>query len=312
MLAGARAHSEASITVAEPTDVQGVDSAPDRDQSFERWFDSSVPVDGGLRRFALYNLWVASPLSKSQVERLGERLVASDAPSDVDLRLLHELLLSRSSTLELAIARVGDHLQLAPTSRIKNTGTILEKLRRNGGSGLKSMQDLAGMRIVGTFDRRGQDEAAGRVRDLFAMEERAPKVIDRRVAPMHGYAAVHVVVFPDDAPIEVQIRTERQHEWAELFEKLADLVGRDIRYGQPPRRGWTAEEFAAMDSLSQKLAIVEYELRASTVRRALALAGWIAAVERAEFARPDDPALDVHLRQVDAALAEFRESVDEL
>jgi hypothetical protein len=109
-----------------------------------------VPVGRGLRRFALYNLRVASPLSKSQIERLGERLVASDTPSDADVQLLHELLLSRSNALEVAIARVGDHLQLAPTSRIKNTGTILEKLRRNGGSGLKSMQDLAGVRIVGT------------------------------------------------------------------------------------------------------------------------------------------------------------------
>lgn len=104
----------------------------------------SVPADRGLRRFALYNLRVESPLSKSQIERLGERLVVSDAPSDADVQLLRELLLSRSNALEVAIARLRDHLQLAPTSRIKNTGTILEKLGRNGGSGLKSMQDLAG------------------------------------------------------------------------------------------------------------------------------------------------------------------------
>jgi hypothetical protein len=83
----------------------------------------SVPGSAALRRFALYNPRVASPLSKSQVERLGERLVASDEPANADLQLLRELLLSRSSTLQLAIARVRDHLQLAPTSRIKNTGT---------------------------------------------------------------------------------------------------------------------------------------------------------------------------------------------
>jgi hypothetical protein len=59
---------------------------------------------------------------------------------------------------------------------------------------------------------------------------------------MHGYAAVHVVVFPDDAPIEIQIRTAWQHEWAELFEKLADLVGRGIRYGESPRRAWSPDD----------------------------------------------------------------------
>jgi ppGpp synthetase/RelA/SpoT-type nucleotidyltranferase len=82
--------------------------------------------------------------------------------------VLRELLLERSNLLELAIARVRDQLRLAPTSRIKNTGTILEKPRRNGGSGLKSMQDLGGMRIVGEFDRRGQDDVVQRVCELFA------------------------------------------------------------------------------------------------------------------------------------------------
>ena len=67
-----------------------------------------------------------------------------------------------------------------------------------------------------------------------------------------------------------------------------------------------------MDSLHQTLVLVDYELRASTVRRALALAAWIAAVERAEFAAPDDPGLDVHLHHVDAALADLRDSVDKL
>jgi ppGpp synthetase/RelA/SpoT-type nucleotidyltranferase len=37
-------------------------------------------------------------------------------------------------------------------------------------------------------------------------------VIDRRAEPMHGYRAVHVIVFPDGAPIEIQVRTAWQHE----------------------------------------------------------------------------------------------------
>jgi ppGpp synthetase/RelA/SpoT-type nucleotidyltranferase len=238
---------------------------------------------------------VASPLSKSQVERLGKRLVASGEPADADLQLLHELLLSRSSALEVAIACVRDHLQLAPTSRIKNTGTILEKLRRNSGSGLKSMQDLAGMRIVGTFDRRGQDEVVQSVCGLFAGEARAPKVIDRRVAPMHSYAAVHVVVFPDDAPIEIQIRTAWQHEWAELFEKLADLVGRGIRYGEPPRKGWP-------------LAAV----RQATVDQAMVIATMIAAFEETELVAPDAAELEGLRGAVEDSLAFFRGWVEEL
>jgi ppGpp synthetase/RelA/SpoT-type nucleotidyltranferase len=252
---------------------------------------------------------VSHPPSKSQIERLGERLVQSDEPADADLQALHELLLSRSSTLEVAIARVRDDLQLAPTSRIKNTGTILEKLRRSSGSGLKSMQDLAGMRIVGTFDRLGQDDVSARVCALFANEARAPKIIDRRVVPMHGYAAVHVVVFPDDAPIEIQIRTAWQHEWAELFEKLADLIGRRIRYDEPPQSRWSAEELEAMDPASQSRAPGEDKLRASIVNLARAIANEIAVVELGEINAADNPQLDTDRQTVDNLLTAFRKAV---
>jgi ppGpp synthetase/RelA/SpoT-type nucleotidyltranferase len=195
----------------------------------------SLSADVGRRD--VYNPPVAGRLSNAKMEQLGKRLIATDRPAPEDLDLLHEILLERSDQLERSIARVHDELGLSPSSRVKNTGTILEKLRRQGGWTLASMQDLAGMRVVGSFDRRGRDDVVTRVCALFSAEERTPKVIDRRAAPMHGYRAVHVIVFPDGAPIEIQVRTARQHEWAELFEKLADLVGRGIRYGGHPGRG---------------------------------------------------------------------------
>jgi hypothetical protein len=272
----------------------------------------SVGCGPTSRRSALYNLPVADPVSKSQVERLGKRLVESDAPSPVDLQLLRRLLLVRSSALETAIGRVRDELALAPTSRIKNTGTILEKLRRNGGSGLKSIQDLAGMRIVGDFDRRGQDDVVSAVCDLFAGETRKPKVIDRRIEPMHGYSAVHVIVFPDDAPIEIQVRTEWQHEWAELFEKLADLVGRGIRYGEPPRRWATPAGLEATAAERRRLVRMAYQLRVTTVEIALVIANSIALVERGAFVTPDNPGLRGSRREVDSQLIVFRELVDKL
>jgi ppGpp synthetase/RelA/SpoT-type nucleotidyltranferase len=191
---------------------------------------------------------VAGPLSNAQIERLGKRLIAAEAPADEDLQLLHELLLARSEQLETAIGRVRA-LGLSPTSRVKNTGTILEKLRRQGGWALGGMQDLAGMRVVGEFDRNGQDDVVALLREAFVEDERRPKVIDRRVAPMHGYRAVHVIVFPEGAPIEIQVRTAWQHEWAELFEKLADRVGRGIRYGEPSRGARSPEEHWAQQQV---------------------------------------------------------------
>ena len=35
-------------------------------------------------------------------------------------------------------------------------------------------------------------------------------------------------------PVEIQVRTQLQHVWAELSEKLADRYGMDVKYGGGP------------------------------------------------------------------------------
>ncbi|TDQ53768.1 RelA/SpoT domain-containing protein [Actinorugispora endophytica] len=80
-----------------------------------------------------------------------------------------------------------------------------------------------------------QDRLCHRVESLFSDCPKLPRVIDRRAAPSHGYRAVHVVVYPHGIPVEVQVRTRLQHEWAEAFERFADAVGRGVRYGEPPK-----------------------------------------------------------------------------
>ena len=65
-----------------------------------------------------------------------------------------------------------------------------------------------------------QDEIVDELGQLF---DRA-NVVDRRRKPSHGYRAVHVVPEFGDAAIELQVRTELQHHWAELSEKLFLVV----------------------------------------------------------------------------------------
>jgi hypothetical protein len=123
----------------------------------------------------VYNPPVPDRLSNAKMEQLGKRLVATGQPGADDLALLHGILADRSVQLEVAIARVRDELVLDPTSRVKNTGTILEKLRRQGGWTLGSMQDLAGMRLVGDFDRREQDVVVSQLCNMFADGARRPR-----------------------------------------------------------------------------------------------------------------------------------------
>ena len=62
-----------------------------------------------------------------------------------------------------------------------------------------------------------------------------------------------MIVYPDGHPIEVQVRTEWQHLWAEWFERLADQYGRGIRYGDPPVGGG--------DSAQQMVRLIDHTRR---------------------------------------------------
>jgi ppGpp synthetase/RelA/SpoT-type nucleotidyltranferase len=88
------------------------------------------------------------------------------------------------------------------------------------------MQDIAGCRII-VSDVVAQDEVMGRVAQAF--EEAS--VVDRRKSPSHGYRAVHAIVRQGAIPVEIQIRTELQHKWAQLSEKLSDVIDPSIKYG---------------------------------------------------------------------------------
>lgn len=180
------------------------------------------------------------PTSREQINKLGKRLAASDPASDDDLRALEELTACHLTALELARPRIdglASDLGISPlhiTHRPKTTQTILEKLRREHGMSLARVQDLAGIRIVGALRFDEQDQLAAEIVRRFPADLRAAKIVDRRANPSHGYRAVHVIVCLDGVTIEVQVRTLLQHVWADLMERLADRLGRQIRYGEPP------------------------------------------------------------------------------
>lgn len=210
-------------------------------------------------------------LTISQINALGERLRRAPKPSGGDLALLQQLRADHDEALTLVADRIRAR-GLSLTQRVKTEGTILDKLKRER-TRLSRMQDIAGVRIV-TEPGLGlvkQDEVVATVESLFP----DAIVVDRRKEPNHGYRAVHVVAVVDECAVEIQIRTRLQHGWANWMEKLADFLGRQIRYGLPPNepdaplgKGTQRDWVLGMLKYSELLADFEESMAVRDVDRA--------------------------------------------
>jgi len=164
-------------------------------------------------------------LTKTQIDRLGDRLRRGPFSED-DLRLLDQYRRSFGTAYETVITTVRDRLQLEPTGRpAKSTSSIIEKLRRESIR-LSQVQDIAGCRVIVT-DILAQDQTIATLRETFPHL----RVMDRRTNPSYGYRAVHVIVETGGLSVEVQVRSSLQHVWAELSERLSDVVDSSIKYG---------------------------------------------------------------------------------
>ena len=167
---------------------------------------------------------MAKEISKSQIDRLGERLKLGK--TEDDLRLLEQYRHSFRAAHEIVYKEIREKLLLEPTKRrTKTTQSIVDKLLRESIR-LTQIQDIAGCRIVATHIA-DQDEIIEQFSKLFD----EVKIIDRREKPSHGYRAIHVIVFIEKKAIEIQVRTALQQLWAELSEKFADMLGQDVKYG---------------------------------------------------------------------------------
>ena len=172
-------------------------------------------------------------ISGTQLNKLGDRLASPEPISDADYALLGQVAEAYQAILDKVEEKLQD-LGYQATTRVKTTGTLVNKLRRSPHLKLKTIHDVAGARIVIDGGRWEQDQVAERIVEAFANCPKAPELIDRREKPSHGYRAVHIVVFEEGTPVEVQIRTKLQDTWAQITEKLGDAWGRGLRYGLGP------------------------------------------------------------------------------
>ena len=182
---------------------------------------------------------MTSEISKTQIDRLGDRLRKGDI-TEADLRLLDEYRRSFSEAYEFVVTAIRNELGLAPTGRpAKSTTSISEKLLRESIR-LTQIQDIAGCRVI-VPTIMDQESVVQSLSQLL----RKVTIVDRCQQPSHGYRAIHVIIKYESRVVEIQVRTSLQHIWAELSEKLADIIDPGIKYGGGSER---IREFLARTS----------------------------------------------------------------
>lgn len=184
--------------------------------------------------------------SKSEIDRLGVRLRESISPDD--LRMLDTYRLSFASAYAEVLQSIKAMTGIDASGRpAKSTTAIIDKQSRESIR-LSQMQDIAGCRIV-VADMESQNTLASRLSTLFINAV----ITDRREKSSHGYRAIHVMVNHTDRTVEIQVRTQLQHLWAEHSEKLADKFGIAVKYGGGPE-----DIRQRLEALSKGIGFVEY------------------------------------------------------
>jgi putative GTP pyrophosphokinase len=119
---------------------------------------------------------------------------------------------------------------IRPGQRFKRIDRIMDKLVRFPRMRLCQMEDIGGCRVV----LPSLDEV---YRVLARIRHNWPdcRVTDYIANPKDdGYRGIHVIKRRNDRLVEVQIRTEGQHGWAEAVELYSPRVGYNLKDGDGP------------------------------------------------------------------------------
>lgn len=163
--------------------------------------------------------------SKSEIDQLGETLKLAPV-SEASLIALDQFRLTFGASIDQVRRALNEQCGVQCSLRpSKSTPSIIAKLIRQPTLRLTQIQDIAGLRVI-VKDYAEQDVLRDKVIGLYP----DCKIYDRREKPSYGYRAVHLVMKVDGRLVELQIRTEFQHAWAQVLEKLADVYGHEIKY----------------------------------------------------------------------------------
>ena len=189
-----------------------------------------------------------APPSKSQVNRAGALLADARRTGVTVARNEHLEAIevvdawrqSHAAPLEWVTDKLRGRIEPITTQcvvaqRLKRMPQIIKKLARYESMKLARMQDLGGCRVVFS-DLVQIDEAARLIRSYGHNRWEVTHESDYRKdgRPDTAYRALHLILKRDERLIEVQLRTLRQHAWAEAVERVTALSDHDVKEGRAP------------------------------------------------------------------------------
>jgi putative GTP pyrophosphokinase len=208
----------------------------------------------------------APEFSKTQVRKAGKTLrrIWTTPPGEIteddfvaaeyaltvaeDWRACHAYPLQKArAALQMRLGTVG--VEGDVSQRLKRVARIIPKLARYPAMQLDTMQDIGGCRAVVPT----QNDVTKVMRNWKVTRHRVTRVDDYVKAPRDsGYRAIHLIVDYDDRPIEMQLRTKLQHDWAYTVETWSGRVGADLKSGEGP-----VEALDFLAALSEGMALDE-------------------------------------------------------
>lgn len=254
------------------------------------------------------------PFSKSQVDRLGEFYAGKrSSPPDSHGEIIAWYEWLKSQTLNLVSFAIASQerdgqgpFEIAQSSRVKTKSSIADKINR--GARLSTMQDFAGVRFDVGATHSTLLKIASTIKSLAEQAHATARIRNYLTDPQRGYRAVHVWLTSKTAGrVEIQLRTQLQAEWANTFEKLADLTGRRIRYeddyqpSDPYLRATLANLLGLSESFYASEANLEKGFNAAQIN--------LQAINTPTRAIPVDPLVHRERAQIFQTMARYEETL---
>lgn len=181
-------------------------------------------------------------ISKSKVDKIGRILAFSEGKSDSELEEAYSILNEyrmryleplTKLTLKLRewLAKFSHDYYIA--QRLKRTPRIIEKLKRLSTIRLSQLQDIGGCRII-VENNIIVDELLDFILQKLSKSKSIslvgrPTDYREKGRDDSGYRAVHVIVSVDGEKIEIQLRSNMQHYWAESIERTSIIYKKNLK-----------------------------------------------------------------------------------